>query len=125
MTVTYGRHSPASADSSLVLFAPTEVRGRTACGSRRPRRPSADRDLDACLPWYDGKAYFFRGDRYLAYDMLASAVIGNPHIDPAWPGLAPPVSVPACGRRSAHPDTEAVTTHRLTRHRHVKMPATL
>lgn len=48
-----------------------------------------DRDLDACLPWYDGKAYFFQGDRYLAYDMLASAVIGEPrNIEPAWPGLA-------------------------------------
>lgn len=46
------------------------------------------RDLDACLPWYDGRAYFFKGDRYLAYDMLASAVIGEPRsIDPGWPGL--------------------------------------
>ena len=33
------------------------------------------RDLDACLPCYAGKAYFFRGDRYLAYDMLASAAV--------------------------------------------------
>ncbi|HEY5981010.1 MAG TPA: hemopexin repeat-containing protein [Microlunatus sp.] len=50
-----------------------------------------DRDIDACLPWYDGKAYLFRGDRYLAYDMLGGgAVIGQPTpIDPAWPGLGP------------------------------------
>lgn len=46
-------------------------------------------DIDACIPWYDGMAYFLKGDKYLAYDMLAERLVGGARdIDPAWVGLA-------------------------------------
>ena len=46
-------------------------------------------DIDSCVPWYDGKAYFLKGSTFLAYDMIGGAVIGGAQdIDPAWPGLA-------------------------------------
>lgn len=46
-------------------------------------------DIDSCVPWYDGKAYFLKGSSYLAYDMIGGAVIGGAQdIDPAWRGLA-------------------------------------
>jgi hypothetical protein len=48
-----------------------------------------DRDLDACVAWGDGIAYFLKGDRYLAYDMLAGGVMRGPRaIGQGWPGLA-------------------------------------
>lgn len=46
-------------------------------------------DIDSCVPWYDGKAHFLKGTKYLIYDMIAGAVIGGPRdLDPAWVGLA-------------------------------------
>jgi hypothetical protein len=48
------------------------------------------RDIDSCVPWGNGTAYFLKGDRYLGYDMLTSgSVVGQPRaIADGWPGLA-------------------------------------
>jgi len=46
-------------------------------------------DIDSCVPWYDGMAYFLKGSRYLAYDMITGKVRGAAQdIHPAWAGLA-------------------------------------
>jgi phosphatidylserine/phosphatidylglycerophosphate/cardiolipin synthase-like enzyme len=54
--------------------------------------PGWDRDLDAALFWPpNGKAYFFKGGKYIRYDMSADHVDqGEKAILPAWPGLVFP-----------------------------------
>lgn len=45
--------------------------------------------IDAAANWGNGKAYFFRGDRYLRYDIIADKIDdGYPQsISASWPGL--------------------------------------
>src|SRR5215813_5624782 len=46
--------------------------------------------IDTAMDWGNGKAYFFRGDRYLRYDVAADKIDdGYPQsISANWPGLA-------------------------------------
>ena len=47
------------------------------------------RDIDAAVNWGDGKAYFFKGDRYAEYVIGSDSVNGSPlPIAGNWPGLA-------------------------------------
>lgn len=45
--------------------------------------------IDTVINWGNGKAYFFRGDQYLRYDIAADAVDPDypRNIDEGWPGL--------------------------------------
>lgn len=49
-----------------------------------------DQDLDCAVAWGNGKAFFFKGDRYLRYDMAADRTDdGYPlRIADNWPGFA-------------------------------------
>jgi hypothetical protein len=45
--------------------------------------------IDAVIPWGNGKAYFFRGDLYVRYDVASDEVDSGPHpIAGNWPGMA-------------------------------------
>ncbi|MBB3693169.1 hemopexin repeat-containing protein [Sphingomonas sp. BK580] len=52
--------------------------------------------LDGAINWGNGRAYFFKGDRYLAFDIAADRVMdGYPlPIAQQWPGLSPGVRAP-------------------------------
>lgn len=68
-------------------------------GSRRPGISAADRqelagltrdfaaDLDAAVNWGGGFVYFFKGDRYLRYHMVANQAYGPYKIADTWEGL--------------------------------------
>jgi hypothetical protein len=52
--------------------------------------PEFQRDLDATVNWGDGHAYFFKGSRYLRYNILSDAVdVGPTEIATFWPALPP------------------------------------
>lgn len=53
------------------------------------REAGFDRDLDAAIAWGNGKIYFFKGDRYVRYDIAGDRVEdGYPRsIAEMWPGM--------------------------------------
>jgi hypothetical protein len=45
-------------------------------------------DIDACLAWSDGSAFFFQGDQCVHYDVANDAVLTGPApISDLWPGV--------------------------------------